>query len=76
VAPWCVLRRFLVRVLRGLSYLRAQLWGIVIAFPVGVVAARVLGHDVGSASFASIVLPVMLVGAVTATLWAKRDLDR
>jgi hypothetical protein len=76
VAAWCVLRRFLVRVLRGLSYLRAQLWGIVLAFPVGVVVARVLGHDVGSASFASIVLPVVLVGVAVATLWARRDLDQ
>jgi hypothetical protein len=71
-----VLRRFLVRVLRGLTYLRAQLWGTILAFPVGVVVARMLGHDVGSASFASIVFPVMLIGAAVATLWARRDLDR
>jgi hypothetical protein len=73
---WGVLRRFLVRVLRVLSYVRAQLWGMVLAFPMGVAVARILGHDVGSAMFASIVFPVMLIGAAVATLWAKRDLDR
>jgi hypothetical protein len=71
-----VLRRFLVRVLRVLSYVRAQLWGMVLAFPVGVAVARILGHDVSSASFLSIVVPVMIIGAAVATLWAKRDLDR
>lgn len=71
-----MLRRFLVRVLRVLSYVRAQLWGMVLAFPVGVATARILGHDVSSASFLSIVVPVMIIGAAVATLWAKRDLDR
>lgn len=56
--------------------LRAQVLGMALAFPVGVVVARLAGHDVGSSMFLSFVVPVMLVGAVLGTLQARRALDR
>ena len=71
-----MLRRIVVKVLRALVVLRAQVLAMVLAFPVGVVVARVAGHDVGSPMFASIIVPVMIVGAALGTVWARRRLDR